>query len=263
MQVYRDALVEIVQADPPMTGRQVFYQMVSRGLVDKTYVEANLVNRALCDLRRAGELDWDDIVDNTRSVQRRPQWDSVGDRITGLSKYYHRDFWQDRDDCPAIWIEKDALAGVFSEITDIYGVPLMPARGDASDSFIYECSQYLTDESTVYVFTDLDGKGEGSIFTKIAEKLEEHFDLTPTVKRVALTPAQVRQYHLPKRPPKLGDLRNYAVELDALPKAILQQLVTDCIRNHVDDNEWQEHLKQEETDVSRLAGIAKRELKKQ
>jgi hypothetical protein len=32
----RDAIVDVIKDDPPMTVRQVFYQLVTRGVIEKT-----------------------------------------------------------------------------------------------------------------------------------------------------------------------------------------------------------------------------------
>jgi hypothetical protein len=256
-----ERLIEIVTADPPMTIRQLFYLAVNEKLVEKTENRqgSSGVYLAMKNARREGRLAWDAIEDHTRGVQMRLQWDSVGDRLKSLGDYYRRDFWQGRKDRPAIFVEKDGLAASMFTVTSEYGVPLMPGRGDSSCSFIYQSSGYLTDDSTVYAFTDLDAKGEGSIFTEIETKLRKDFKCHAEVKRIALTEDQVNQYNLPTRPPKKSDNRPWAVELDALPKAVLQQLVRDCILNHVDADEWQDHLEKEEIERERLTQIAKRE----
>ena len=36
MPAIRDAIVEVIEDDPPITVRQVFYQMVARGVIEKS-----------------------------------------------------------------------------------------------------------------------------------------------------------------------------------------------------------------------------------
>lgn len=254
----RDAIRAIVRADPPMAGRHVFYLAVNHGLVPKTERGEDRVGEAINWLRRHGEIGWPDVIDTSRSVALAAGFASVGAALDAWAKYYRRDFWAGRQDRPAIYIEKDALAGLISPITEKYGVPLMSARGDASNGFLYECTQYLTDASTVYAFSDLDGPGEGSIIKAMRRKFPKYWNCHARIERVALTPAQVREHKLPKRPPKKGDKRKYAVDLDALPKAELQRLVKDCILRHVDASEWQAHLEHEAADQERLAELATR-----
>jgi hypothetical protein len=48
MQDIRDGLFEIVEADQPMSVRQVFYQAVTRSLVDKTELAYKAIVSAAC-----------------------------------------------------------------------------------------------------------------------------------------------------------------------------------------------------------------------
>ena len=67
IQALRDAIYEIVAEYQPMTVRQVFYQLVTRGVIDKTEAEyKTTVCRLLVQMRRDGELPFDWIADNTR-----------------------------------------------------------------------------------------------------------------------------------------------------------------------------------------------------
>jgi len=67
MRDLRAGLYEIVKADQPMTVRQVFYQAVVAGLIEKTEAEYNnTIARLLLEMRRAGEIPCPWIADNTR-----------------------------------------------------------------------------------------------------------------------------------------------------------------------------------------------------
>ncbi len=137
-------------------------------------------------------------------------------------------------------------------------MPLAVSRGDASLSFLHTlATRFLNYDSTLYMFTDSDGKGD-QMFDILTEDLPKHHDCDATVVRAALTRDQIHRYHLPTRPAKPGDPFKTAVELDALPKARLQQLVADCIKRHVDAAEWTQHLEAEEADRDQLRRLAKR-----
>jgi hypothetical protein len=48
----RDAIIEVIEDDPPMTVRQVFYQLVSRGVIEKTEKEyQQTVIRLMTEMR--------------------------------------------------------------------------------------------------------------------------------------------------------------------------------------------------------------------
>src|SRR5262249_21169669 len=68
----REALLDIIEAGRPMTVRQVFYQATVRGLVEKAESGYAKVQTDLTVMRRAGELPYDWLADNTR-WQRKPR----------------------------------------------------------------------------------------------------------------------------------------------------------------------------------------------
>ena len=72
VELRRASLIEIVNAMRPMTVRQVFYQATVRGLVEKTEAGYAKVQTDLAQMRRAGELPYDWLTDNTR-WQRKPR----------------------------------------------------------------------------------------------------------------------------------------------------------------------------------------------
>jgi hypothetical protein len=77
----REALLDIIEAGRPMTVRQVFYQATVRGLVEKAESGYGKVQIDLTVMRRAGELPYDWLADNTR-WQRKPRtFDSVEDAL--------------------------------------------------------------------------------------------------------------------------------------------------------------------------------------
>jgi hypothetical protein len=126
-----------------MTVRQVFYQATVRGLVEKAESGYGKVQTDLTVMRRAGELPYHWLADNTR-WQRKPRtFDSVEEALKDTARFYRKALWADADAYVEIWLEKDALAGVVYPITSMYDVPLMVARGYASLSFLYSAAEYI------------------------------------------------------------------------------------------------------------------------
>jgi len=94
-------------------------------------------------MRRAGELPYGWLADNTR-WQRKPQtFDSVEDALNATARFYRKSLWTDAGAYVEIWLEKDALSGVILPITAQYDVPLMVARGYASLSFLHSAAEYI------------------------------------------------------------------------------------------------------------------------
>src|ERR1017187_5901512 len=64
-------LYNIVEEIQPATGRQVFYQAVSRGIIPKTEAAyKGIVCRLLSRLRRGGDLPYSWIADSTRWMRK-------------------------------------------------------------------------------------------------------------------------------------------------------------------------------------------------
>lgn len=279
MALLEQAMEAIVKADPPMTIRQAFYQAVGHDLVEKSEQGYDHVAKAIGRLRWGGMLDWSAIRDNTRGVQAPYTFSGMIEYREHTAQLYQRDHWQTQDTRVVILIEKDALAGVIAPVIHQWQVPLVVTRGDCSDSTLADVAQYLTPDKQnfLYVFSDFDPSGVGSIFRAVERKLldpkpepgwwtygnpasERGFGVTATIKRVALTPAQIKQYKLPTRPTKQGSTQaksfgsKHSVELDALPPATLRELVTNGITQHVDMERWHSEDIAEKFERSRLLG---------
>src|SRR5262249_6885928 len=203
----REALFEIVEAMKPMTVRQVFYQATVRGIVEKSEAGYNKVQTDLVLMRRAGEMPFDWLADNTR-WQRKPRtFDSVEQALQDTARLYRKALWPDAGAYVEVWLEKDALAGGVLPVTAMYDVPLMVARGYASLSFLHSGAEYLNSlDVPVYLYHlgDFDPSGVNA-----GEKIEETLrEMAPAAEihfeRLAVTPEQIEAWRLPTRPTKAG-----------------------------------------------------------
>lgn len=238
-----EALLEIVEIYQPCTVRQAFYQATVRDLVEKTEAGYANVQRMLADLRRAGELPWHWIADNTR-WQRKPRtWDNLQDALDNTARTYRRSLWSDASAYVEVWLEKDALAGVLMPVTARWDVPLMVSRGYASLSFLYEAAEAIGEldrPAYLYHFGDFDPSGQDAAATiastlrDLAPDAEIHFE------QVAVRPWQIEDWALPSRPTKMTDSRakrwtgGESVELDAIEANTLRDLCELNIRGHID-----------------------------
>jgi hypothetical protein len=246
----REALYEIVAAQQPMTVRQVFYQATVQGIVEKTEGGYAKVKDDLKVLRKSGELPYEWLADSTR-WQRKPRtFNSVEDALRFTAQTYRKALWSDSDAYVEIWCEKDALAGIISEITVQYDVPLMIARGYASLSFLHSAAEAIeaacddnNKKAHIYHFGDYDPSGQDAARDIEAKLREMAPNAEINFERVAVTPEQIRRWGLPTRPNKSSDSRTASfagaasVELDAIPPDRLRHLVEAVINRHVDDDE--------------------------
>ena len=129
VQERRKALFDIIEASRPMTVRQVFYQASVRRIVEKAESGYTKIQTDLTLLRRAGELPYDWLADNTRWQRKPNTFDSIEDELQETARFYRKALWKDIDAYVEIWLEKDALSGVIYPVTSLYDVPLMVARG--------------------------------------------------------------------------------------------------------------------------------------
>jgi hypothetical protein len=85
MERLREQLYGVLEAVHPQTVRQVFYQMVFRGHIDKREQEyKNSVGRVLVQMRKQLILPYDWIADNTRWMRKPRTWRSAPEAVQHL-----------------------------------------------------------------------------------------------------------------------------------------------------------------------------------
>lgn len=245
------AMYDILAEENPMTVRQVFYRMVSAGQIGKTENEyKNTVVRLLGDMRRNRQIPPGWIADNTRWMRKPRTYDSIESMLDLTAETYRRALWANQPAYVEIWLEKDALAGVLSDVTQVWDVPLMVTRGYPSITYLYEAAETIASKGKpahLYYFGDYDPSG-----LDIPQKVEAGLrEWSPNAEiyfhRVAVNEEQIKSLRLPTRPTKTSDSRARAfdgesVEVDAIPPKVLRRMATNCIETHVD--EWQLHQTQ-------------------
>jgi len=267
MQAIRDAIVRELASDHPQTIRQLFYRVVSRGVIAKTEAEYQRTVCRLCaEMRRSGDLPYGWLADRTRMIRRPRTFASIEQALRDCAQTYRRRLWDDAATVPEIWCEKDAIAGVLIEETLQWDVALMSCRGYPSMSFLYEAAEAINaraaeDQHTViYYFGDHDPSGvdiDRFVPQGIGEALLRLWEdnATPdlaldafaevaTFQRVAVLPAQITSMQLQTRPTKRNQhdyrarsFQGNSVEVDAIPARTLRSLTTRCTEQHVDHQE--------------------------
>ena len=261
----RDLLEQVLRQSQPMTVRQVFYQMVGIGAIEKTEAEyKSTVCRLLAEMRRDSQIPFGWIADNTR-WQRKPRTHaSLSDALHQTAELYRRRVWDAQHAYVEVWLEKDALAGVLYRETEQWDVPLMVTRGFSSLSFLHSAAEVIADvgkPAYLYYFGDRDPSGV-MIDRKVEQDLramapeaEIHFQ------RVAVTAEQVVTLNLPTRPTKASDSRSRSfvgesVEVDAIEPATLREIVRTCIEQHIDERALRRTLTIEREERASLRSIA-------
>lgn len=237
-----DTIMELVEAEQPMTVRQIYYRLVSVGAIGKTEAEyKTTVCRLLSEMRRRGEMPYHWIADNTRWQRKPDTYSSMEQMLRLTQETYRRALWDNQNAEVEIWLEKDALAGVLYDVTADWDVPLMVTRGYPSLTFLHSSAESMSETKPTFLYylgdhdpsgVDIPRKVERDL-RAFAPRAEIHFE------RVAVTVAQIKEYDLPTRPTKKSDSRSKSfegesVEVDAIPPNELRNLVYNCILNHVD-----------------------------
>lgn len=238
VQTIRDAIRSVLKADHPQTVRQVFYQLVTRAVIEKTEAEyQTTVIRLLSEMRLDGTVPWSWIVDESRRTRSTRTFDNIADALQHTAQYYRRSALRDCDD----YIEIEAASD--------YDVPVVVSKGMPSLTQVYATFLNIAragragKQTYIYQFGDHDPTGcliPKTIKARLCEFCVDHAVRYPIVERIALTEQQIEDYNLPTRPTK-RDGNSHAqkfdgdsVELDALPSSELRSLVSDCIERHID-----------------------------
>jgi hypothetical protein len=245
----RKAIIDVIRRDRPMTVRQTYYQLVVRGVIEKTEGEyQRTVIRLMTEMRLSGALPYSWVVDESRRVRITETFDSVADAVKSTAEFYRRSALKQVPDYLEIWLEKDALAGALWDVTSEYDVPLMVSRGMPSLTFLHGSALAIRaaaeegKHSYIYQFGDHDPSGvliPKTIERRLNQMCERMDCPAPVVERIALTEAQIKKYKLPTRPTKrdgnthAADFTGRSVELDALPPRVLRDLARKVIERHI------------------------------
>ena len=252
-----------------MTLRQVHYRIVARA--DTTYTNTqgdyNQLSKWLVQERLSGAIPWEWIEDRLRKPRTVNMFNDLESFITAVRYSYRREVWQDQPDYLEVFVEKDALSAIFEEVLGDYGVTLNVGRGYSSWSSIKNAADRFDGGGTILYFGDFDPSGEDmvrSLEEGLANPELPNGGSFPTVIKCALVPEDIARYNLPPDFTKATDTRraafierygDVAVELDALPVAVLRDRIIREIEARIDLDALEETRRQEREDRMRLNSI--------
>lgn len=247
-----------------MTVRQVFYRLVSGGVIDKSEAAyKGIVVRLLTRMRWDGTIPFGWIADSTRWMRKPNTHTGLHDLMESHARTYRRDVWNDQPAYVEVWLEKEALAGVLYPETEEWDVPLMVTRGYPSLSYVAEAAsaiQGVGKPTHLYYFGDYDPSGLDIPHTieRHLRRLAPHADIH--FHRVAVNLEQIEAFGLPTRPTKTTDSRSggfvgESVEVDAIPPAILREMVRECVTRHLDQRTLAETRRVEALERDTLASV--------
>lgn len=256
-------------SDDPMTLRQLYYRFVAFDLLENKESQYNYLGESIKEARIEGTIPWSWIEDRTRSADagdhdetsREQYFRNHKSWFESCHERYHRQRWEGQPHYVEVWVEKEALAGIFATVAEDLKVVSFPNRGYTSITLLHEAAERFRradhdGPAHILYFGDFDPSGQ-DIERNIRDKLTGTFGVDVDVHRVALTREQIDERELPPQPAKSTDSRyedfveehgDIAVELDALPPEDLRTMIRDAVDKHFDEEAHREVLSRQNDD---------------
>lgn len=264
------AVQQILQEyDIKLTIRQVFYRLVSKGIIPNTLNQYNILDQQLSLARKDGRIPFTAFEDRSRKFiggerfgfqtaenvfeDAKADYESANETFHDAYGDFNLPHWHNQPNYVEVWLEKDALSGIFQQVTQRRQVRLAPCRGYPSLTFLYEAAchfRYVPKDKQLVIlyFGDYDVRGL-HIQQNITKTLAWLGYPNIVVKRYALTKEQIAEYGLPPQPSKKKDSMimgwiethgDVAWELDALEPNVLLKVIDGAIEAEFDREIWNE-----------------------
>jgi len=270
--VINGILTEYQAAGYDLSLRQLYYQLVARGIIENSERSYKRTADLLNNARLAGLVDWDMITDRGRETITPPSWDNPGQIVRAAAKQFRLDPWVNQANYIEVMVEKQALEGVLVPVCNQWGVSFTANKGYSSSSTLYETGKRLTDQAragkALWILYLGDHDPSGLDMTRdITERLNLFTGHGYVfINRLALNMDQVQALNPPENPAKVTDsrykeyLNNFGAaswELDAIEPNALANLVTKAVKDKIDNPDaWQAVIDKQADMTAKLVTIA-------
>lgn len=251
-----------------MSVRQLYYQMVSRGLTGgiNTGAMYDRIQNALNTGRMQGLISWTSLEDRERGLKGLNTYDNIFQVLRAARSDYRMDLWANQMWRPEVWVEKKALEGVIGHICNKLRVNFYATKGYNSQSEQWRAGRrfasYIQKGQRPIVFHLGDHDPSGLDMTRDnQERLSVFAGVPIIVQRLALNMDQVEEFNPPPNPTKMTDSRasgyfdlygEHSWELDALAPDYIARIIEQAILKIRDPELWNEAMLQENADLDRL-----------
>lgn len=245
-----------------VTLRQLYYHIVSAGLIPNKQQAYKTLSMKTAIARRAGEFP--PLIDRTRAIELSEWFLDPNDAVSDMLDTYRRDRSEGQEWSIYVGVEKHGMTTQLLHWFSKYGIPVLALGGYSSQTFVdvVRADVERQGRQSVLLYAgDYDPSG-----MDIDRDFEERTAIFDEVVRVALNRKLVDKYELPPMPGKTTDSRKakfilaegelVQVELDALPPEELRKLYQKQIDKYWDDRAYQESLEQEKRDQKKLDKLA-------
>lgn len=250
---------DIVEAFPTsVTLRQLYYRLVSEGLIPNNQNMYKNLSRKTAQARREGWFP--DLIDRTREIERFAWWDSPRTAMEQMVSSYMRDRTEGQEYSVYLGVEKHGMSVQLMDWFGELGIPILALGGYSSQTFVDVVRDHAEkqDRPCVLLYAgDFDPSG-----MDIDRDFEERTDIFDQTVRVALRREHIEEYDLPPMPGKEDDSRSASfilehgqliqVELDALNPDDLRKLYQDQLDRFWDKDVYDEVLEREANERDHL-----------
>lgn len=188
-----EAMYAAAELAQPITGRGVGYKLFTAGLISSmARSEMQRVYRLLKEAREQGDIPWEWIVDETRSLERTSTWADPAAYARAVARSYRRDFWNQQPARVEVWSEKGTIRGVLQPVLDQYAVGFRVMHGFSSATSVHDVADDDDGRDLIALYVgDYDPSGLFMSEQDLPSRLTEYDGHHVSVRRIALTGAQV------------------------------------------------------------------------
>jgi hypothetical protein len=214
----------------PTSGRFLFYELVANETISKKRTGAHRADQnmteALMWLREKKLIPWDDIVDETRSLENYEGYPTIRDGVISVLEQVRLDAWDGF--APMILTESRSVAGALRPLAQEYGVLIAATNGQCGGFLHTEIAPSLragSENRRVLYLGDLDKQGN-DIEANTRRVLEEIVGPLEW-ERLALTAAQAEEYNLTviQKYDARTKSSHDAIETEALSQSVIVSIV--------------------------------------
>ncbi len=266
----------------PLTIRRLYYELISRGIIENSPASYRSLVAKLTDARWDGDIPKDllgKVIDGGREPLQTVSYRDIGDFAEIAPLFYRRNLWELQSSYVELWVEKMAIVSILEGICREYQIVLRPLHGFNSFTAIHQTAKDLMDvhkNITIFYLGDHDPHGH-EIERDARERLFRMFDLLGNpakhhfvefAPRLGILPEDIGKYGIlpldveedekggsgfkAKRDAFVAQYGNAAAEVDGLPAEVLIERVELAVNDEaiIDDRDGWE-LSKEMTEADR------------
>lgn len=248
-----------------LTSRQLYYELVSQGIIPNKQNEYVKLIRLLENGRMMGLIDWNAINDSKQTNGYITFFGCAQTAILHAADNFKMNRQAGQSTYIEVWTENESLFSLLYKITQFYNINLEANQDCTSYPVIYNACRRIRqtyEPCTILYLGDLDTSRPNTALN-IRERFKE-FGLDVDVQKIGLTIEQVLARNLPLNPAKIKKPRaktynekfeSVSWELDALKPYDLESLLKENIESVIDTSLFIRRLDEEKKQQSMIYEI--------